>query len=135
MGARHAVVLACLLGLSAAAGCETRGEPEGPSDALEITDANFHETVKTGVTLVDFWAPWCPPCRTQGPIVEQVAKAYKGKAKVGKLNTDENGATARRLGVRNIPTLIIFKDGEQVQKFVGVQSEEVLKTALDAQLK
>ncbi len=134
MTTRQAVMLACMLGLSVALGCDTARKPKGPSDALEITDANFDETVKTGVTLVDFGAPWCSPCRTQGPIVEQVAKAYKGKAKIGKLNTDENSATPRRFGVRNIPTLILFKDGEQIEKFVGLQSEKALRAALDAQL-
>ncbi len=103
--------------------------------AMEITDANFEATVKSGVTLVDFWAPWCGPCMMQGPIVDKVASAYKGKAKVVKLNVDDNGTTAAQFGVMSIPTLILFKDGKQVSQFVGVQTEGKLKAALDAQLK
>ena len=103
--------------------------------ASEITDANFAETIKTGVTLVDFWAPWCGPCQMQGPIVDKVAAAYEGKATVGKLNVDENPDTAAQFGVMSIPTLIVFKDGKKAQQFVGVQSEERLKAALDAALK
>ncbi len=103
--------------------------------ALEVTDASFDETVKTGVTLVDFWASWCGPCQMQGPIVDRLATAYERKAKVCKLNVDDSSETAARFGVMSIPTLIIFKDGEKVQQFVGVQSEGKLKAALDAALK
>ena len=102
--------------------------------AHEITDADFDETVKTGVTLVDFWASWCGPCQMQGPIVDRLAAAYEGKAKVCKLNVDDNAETAARFDVMSIPTLIIFKDGKKVQQFVGVQSEGKLKAALDAQM-
>ena len=102
--------------------------------AAEITDSNFDETIKSGVTLVDFWAPWCGPCQMQGPIIDRIAKAYEGRVTVGKLNVDDNNETAAKYGVMSIPTLIIFKDGKKVQQFVGVQSEENLKAALDAQL-
>ena len=102
--------------------------------AAEITDANFEETVKTGVTLIDFWAPWCAPCLTQGPIVDKLAEAYEGKATVGKLNVDGNGETAAKFGVMGIPTVLLFKDGEKVGQFVGLQSEGTLRAALDAQL-
>jgi len=109
-------------------------EAPAPQKPIVLSDANFDETIKSGVTLVDFWATWCGPCRTQGPIVDKVAEAYAGKAKVGKLDVDQNGATARRFGVNAIPTLIIFKDGEKVKQFVGVQSEAKLKAAIDEQL-
>ena len=102
--------------------------------ALEITDANFDDTVKSGVVLVDFWAPWCGPCQMQGPIVEKIAEAYEGKATVGKVNVDENQGTAAKFTVMSIPTLMIFKDGEKVEQLVGLQTEERLKAALDAQL-
>ena len=102
--------------------------------ALEITDANFDETIKSGVTLVDFWAPWCGPCQMQGPIIDKIAEEYEGRAVVGKLNVDDNADTAAKFGVMSIPTLILFKDGEKVEQFTGVQSEDKLKTALDAQL-
>ena len=102
--------------------------------ALEITDANFDETIKSGVTLVDFWAPWCGPCQMQGPIVDKIAEEYEGRAVVGKLNVDDNADTAANFGVMSIPTLILFKDGEKVEQFTGVQSEDKLKTALDTQM-
>ena len=102
--------------------------------AVEITDANFDEIIKSGVTLVDFWAPWCAPCLMQGPIIEKLAEAYDGKATMAKLNVDNNNETAAKFGVMSIPTLILFKDGEKVKQFVGVQSEEQLRAALDAQL-
>jgi thioredoxin 1 len=123
------ILMVCALAVLAA-GC---GD-SGPKAALTITDANFDDTIRSGVTLVDFWATWCPPCRTQGPIVERVAAAYKGKAKVGKLDVDTNKKTARRFEVNAIPTLIIFKDGKMVRKFVGLQQEGELRAALDRQL-
>ena len=92
----------------------------------EITDAVFEETVKSGVVLVDFWAPWCGPCRMQGPIFEQVADAVAGKATVTKLNVDENPQTASKYGVRSIPTLLLFKDGKMVKQYVGLQRKDEL---------
>ena len=126
-------LIVCAMAVLAAAGCSPDG-PKGPTAALTISDENFDETIKEGVVLVDFWAPWCPPCRTQGPIVERVAAAFKGKAKVGKLNVDDNKKTAARFGVRSIPTLIVFKDGEKVKQFVGLRQEAELKAALDKAL-
>ena len=102
--------------------------------ALEITDANFDDTVKEGVTLIDLWAPWCAPCLIQGPTVEKLAEAYDGRAKVGKLNVDENQQVAAKFGVMSIPTVLVFKDGEAVEQFIGVQSEQTLKSALDRHL-
>ena len=101
---------------------------------IEITDASFEETTQSGVILVDFWAPWCGPCLMQGPIVAKLAEAYEGKATVGKLNVDENHETAAKFGVMSIPTIIVFKDGEKVEQFIGVQSEDALKAALDQHL-
>ena len=127
---KYLMTLAVCALAALAAGC---GE-QGPKAAITITDANFDETIREGVVLVDFWATWCPPCRTQGPIVERVALAYKGKAVVGKLDVAKNPKTPARFGIEAIPTLIIFKDGKKVEQFVGVQTEEKLKAALDAQL-
>jgi thioredoxin 1 len=98
---------------------------------LELTDSDFAAAIGTGVTLVDFWAPWCGPCRMQGPIIDQVAQATQGKAKVAKVNIDTAAATATTHGVQSIPTLIIFKDGQALQQFVGVRSGKDLITAID----
>lgn len=101
---------------------------------LDLTDANFDKTIGSGVTLVDFWAPWCGPCMTQGPIVDKVAEQLDGRAKVAKVNVDEGKKVAGQYGVRSIPTLIVFKDGEIVQQFVGVQSEAQLISAIEQAL-
>ncbi len=104
------------------------GRVEYPMADVIITDQNFDGEVlkSTKPVLVDFWAVWCGPCRVQGPIVEEVAKAMASKAVVGKLNVDENPRMAREYGVMSIPTLMIFKDGTIVKQFIGVQSKEVL---------
>lgn len=98
----------------------------------ELTDSTFDATVSTGVTLVDFWAPWCPPCRAQGPVVEKLADSYDGRAVVAKLNVDEQAAAASKYGVSSIPTLILLKDGKEVKRFVGLQQEADLAAALDS---
>lgn len=101
--------------------------------AMELTDQNFdQEVIKSDKpTLVDFWAPWCGPCQMMGPILEELSKEAEGKFKVGKLNVDEHTATAQKYGIMSIPTLKIFKGGQIVQEFVGVQAKETLKAALE----
>ncbi len=103
------------------------------NNVIQLTDANFGEQVLngTGPVLVDFWAPWCGPCRMVAPVVEAVASEYQGKLKVGKLNVDENGATASRFGIMSIPTLILFKDGKQVDRIVGFVQKGELKEKID----
>ena len=96
-----------------------------------FTDANFGEETKKGIALVDFWATWCGPCRAQGPIIEKIAARYTGKAKIGKLNVDENCNVPAKFGVSCIPTLVILKDGVEVKRFMGLQQEKTLATALD----
>ena len=104
------------------------------SAEVVLTDATFEEAAGSGVALVDFWAPWCGPCQMQGPIIEQVAESFAGRVTVGKMEVDGNPRTAARFGVQSIPTLILFKDGEEAQRFVGVQNAATLTEALDAAL-
>jgi thioredoxin 1 len=102
---------------------------------MELTTADFDGTVATGVTLVDFWATWCGPCQMQTPILEQqVAPAMAGRAKIAKVNVDTDKDLAVRYGVKSIPALFIFKDGQVVQQFVGLQRGDALVKALDAAL-
>jgi len=100
--------------------------------ALQFTDQNFDQEVLKSdkLTLVDFWAPWCGPCQVMGPILDQLADEVGDKAKVGKINVDENPDTAAKYGVMSIPTLKIFKDGKIVKEFVGVQNIDALKEEL-----
>jgi len=99
-----------------------------------LNDAGFKKQIKSGVTLIDFWAPWCMPCKIQGPIVSEVADVFAGEAAICKLNIDENKRTASELGIKSIPTILIFKDGKVVNKLVGVKSKSVLIKAVKAQL-
>lgn len=98
----------------------------------DLTDSTFDKVVSSGITLVDFWATWCPPCRAQGPIVEKIAETYDGKAVIAKLDVDAEGQTAAKYGVSSIPTLVLLKDGKEVRRFVGLQQERELADALDA---
>lgn len=104
--------------------------------ALEITDANFEELVlkSTKPVLLDFWAEWCGPCRMVGPVVEELAKEYDGKAVIGKVNVDHNSEISSKFGIRNIPTLLYFKNGVVVDKQVGVAPKASLAAKLDAQI-
>ena len=102
--------------------------------ALELTDANFEELVMKSdkPVLVDFWAVWCGPCRMVGPIVEELSKDYDGKAVIGKVDVDNNPEVAARFGIRNIPTLLFFKNGEVVDKQVGAAPKQTFSAKLDA---
>ena len=104
--------------------------------ALEITDATFDEVVlkNNKPVVVDFWAAWCGPCRMVGPIIDEVSKEYEGKAVVGKVDVDANQEYAAKFGVRNIPTVLVFKDGEIVTRQVGVSPKKVYTDAIDAVL-
>jgi thioredoxin 1 len=104
--------------------------------ALQITDSNFDEIVLKSdkPVLVDFWAEWCGPCRVVGPVVEELSKDYEGRAVVGKVDVDSNPNISMRYGIRNIPTLLVFKNGEIVDKQVGAVPKNVLAQKLNAQL-
>jgi len=101
--------------------------------ALELTDQNFDQEVLKSdkPVLVDFWAPWCGPCQVMGPIIEDLAKEIGRKAKIGKLNVDENSETATKYEIMSIPSLKIFKGGQVVKEFVGVQNKEILREELN----
>jgi thioredoxin 1 len=104
--------------------------------AEKFTSSNWNETVLQSdkPVLVDFWAEWCGPCRMIGPIVEEIAKEYDGKAVVGKLNVDENGDIAMNYGIRSIPTLLVFKGGVIVDKVVGAVPKSSITQKIDAQM-
>jgi thioredoxin 1 len=103
---------------------------------IELTDGNFDSDVlKSDLpVLVDFWAPWCGPCRIIAPIVEEIAKEYDGKLKVGKLNTDDNQQVASKYGIMSIPTLMIFNKGELIERIIGAQPKKAIKDKIDAVL-
>lgn len=103
--------------------------------ALEFTDDNIKEVIESGKpVVVDFWAEWCGPCRLVGPFIEELAEEYAGKVEIGKLNVDENVDTPNEYGVRNIPTILFFKDGKLADKQVGAAQKTVLKAKIDALL-
>ena len=127
-----------ILGVAAAAALvhvleRTPTERNHPMSAgiLELNESNFAAEIQSGTVLVDFWAPWCGPCRMQTPILEQVGGKVAG-AKIAKVNVDEAGSVAAKFGVQSIPTLIVFKDGKPVKQFVGVQQAPTLIAALEA---
>ncbi|MCX8123579.1 MAG: thioredoxin [Spirochaetes bacterium] len=99
---------------------------------VEINDSNFSSEVleHNGKVLVDFWAPWCGPCRMQTPILEKLSQDPEIKTKIVKVNTDNNPETAQRYGISSIPTLILFENGKEIDRMIGVQPENVLKKKL-----
>ena len=105
------------------------------SDSVQhITDADFQSTVAQGVTLVDFWAPWCGPCKMIAPILDELAGEFAGQARIVKLNVDENPNTASQFGIMSIPTLLLFKDGQKVDQIIGGQAKPKLKAFIQQAL-
>lgn len=99
--------------------------------ATELTESSFDATVGSGVSLIDFWAEWCGPCKMIAPTIDQLAQEYDGKATVAKINVDNEMGLAQKFNVASIPTLIVMKDGKEVNRFVGVTSKTELAKALD----
>lgn len=103
--------------------------------ALEITDQNFESIIKENrVVVVDLWATWCGPCQMVGPIIEELAREYEGRVAIGKCDVDQNTEVPSQFGVRNIPTILFFKDGELVNKLVGAQPKTSFVQAIEALL-
>ncbi|WP_321469418.1 thioredoxin [Halarcobacter sp.] len=101
---------------------------------IELTTENFESTVGEGVSLVDFWAPWCGPCRMLSPIIDELATDFEGKANICKVNTDEQQDLAVKYGVRSVPTILIMKNGEIVDQLIGAQPKQVFADKISAQL-
>ena len=104
--------------------------------ALELTDSNFEEIVLKSdkPVLVDFWAEWCGPCRMVGPVIDELSEDFEGKAIIGKLDVDSNQISASKYGVRSIPTVLLFKDGEMISKQVGVAPKQTYEDAINSAL-
>jgi len=97
---------------------------------LHLTTEDFDKTIGSGKVLVDFWADWCMPCKMLAPVIEQLAQEHSGTVTVAKVDVDKEGSVAARYGIRSIPTVILFKDGQEAKRFVGVQPKEVYSAAL-----
>jgi thioredoxin 1 len=110
--------------------------PVSLAEPVHVTDETFSEMVLNSSlpVLVDFWAPWCGPCRMVAPVVEELAESYHGRAVIAKVNTDENVQIASQLGIMGIPTLVVFKDGQEVDRVVGYAPQRVLEEKLNAAL-
>jgi thioredoxin 1 len=100
---------------------------------LNLTDQTFKQEIleDKGIAVIDFWAPWCGPCRTVGPVIDELAKEYEGKVKVGKINVDENSQIASQYGIMSIPSVLFFKNGQPVKTMVGAQSKESYRQEIE----
>ena len=101
---------------------------------IELTKDNFESTVESGISMVDFWAPWCGPCRMLAPVIDELAEEYEGKAKICKVNSDDEQDLAVKFGVRSIPTIIFMKDGKVVDQMVGAASKQTFADKINALL-
>lgn len=106
----------------------------GSGSVLTFTDDSFGQDIESGLALVDFWAPWCGPCRFVAPIIDELAEEYEGKVRIGALNVDDNLKTAEKFRVMSIPTVILFKDGQAVEVLIGAQQKSAYKARIDKHL-
>ena len=102
------------------------------SKYIELTNENFDKTVNEGVSLVDFWAPWCGPCKMLAPVIDELAKDFDGKANICKVNSDEQADLASKYGVRSIPTMLFIKDGEVVDQLIGASAKQVIADKINS---
>ena len=114
----------------------TMGTTMSSNKIVQVSDADFDQKVvkSQGLTIVDFWAEWCAPCRMIAPVLEELADEYSGKVTIAKLNVDENPRTAARFGIRSIPTLLLFKGGERVDQVIGAVPRGVIQSKIGAHL-
>lgn len=105
-------------------------EVKSSDKILTLNNKTMKNAIRSGTTLVDFWAPWCGPCKMIAPVLNELAEEMDGEVRIGKLNVDHNQAVAQKYKVRNIPTMILFKDGQEVSRFVGVKSKKALAKAI-----
>ena len=101
---------------------------------MHLTSGNFDEIISGGMTLVDFWAAWCLPCRMVAPVIDELAAEYEGRVRVAKVDIDSEGALAVRYGVMSIPTVVLFKDGKEVKRFIGAQDKQSYRKELESEL-
>ena len=106
-------------------------DSDAKNNIISLTDETFEETIKTGVTLVDFWAPWCRPCRSQMPVVNQIADEKSNVAKICKINVDDHKKAAIKMKIKNIPNIIIFKEGVAVRQLIGSKPKHLILKALN----
>lgn len=101
---------------------------------IELTEENFESVTSKGVSMVDFWAPWCGPCRMLAPVIDSIAEEFDGKANICKVNTDEQEALSAKFGIRSVPTIIYYKDGQEVDKTTGAVAAQAIKDKINALL-
>ena len=124
-------VLVAFLIISTKKKMESLNNVKESEKVINLTDLNFQNKIKTGMVLVDFWASWCMPCKMMIPVLNEVAEETQGKVTIAKVNVDEQKATAAKFGIRSIPTMILFQNGREVKRIVGVKTKDYLLKEFD----